>query len=399
MSLSQRFGVNRIVLALSIARLADAMGNSMMIIVLPLYVVATPSPILSLPSSLLIGILVSTYGLVNIIGQPLMGALADRYSRRKRIILIGLLLMALATFSFGLANRFSQLLLIRVFQGFGVAMVVPATLALMTAATVRDTRGGSMGLYSTMRLVGFSVGPLLAGLLYEMYGFMAVFLVGGGLVLLGTVLVYLWVDESDLSVSEHPNEDKPFHIFDRAIWSREIVGLGAATVSMAAAYSMMSALENEFNARLDQTALGFGLAFSALTVGRMLVQFPLGRLSDRIGRKPVIVAGLLAMTPATVSLGLVGSTFSLAAARFIQGVASAAIASPALALVGDISHVGGEARQMSVVTTGFFLGTTIGPLIAGGLAIYSFELPFVVGGILSLLGALIVQRRVTEPPR
>jgi MFS family permease len=347
----------------------------------------------------LIGVLISSYGLINIIAQPLMGALSDRYPKRKPMIIVGLLLMSAATFSFILADQFGHLLLSRMVQGVGVAMAVPATLALMTAATVRGTRGSSMGLYSTMRLVGFSVGPLLAGLLYDLYGFLAVFLVGGGMVLLSTLLVFIWVDESDLVPQEKPVEIKPFQIFDRAIWSREIIGLGAATVSMALAYSMMAALENEFNARLDQTALGFGLAFSALTIGRMLVQVPLGRLSDRIGRKPVIIAGLIAMAPATASLGLVGSTLALAIARFMQGIASAAIASPALALVGDVSPVGGEARQMSVITTGFFVGTTIGPLIAGGLAVYSFELPFVVGGLLSLVGALIVQTRVSEAPR
>ena len=399
MNLPERLGVNRIVLALSVARLADALGNSMMIIVLPLYVAVLPARILNLPPTLLIGVLISSYGLINIIAQPLMGALSDCYHKRKPMIIVGLLLMSAATLSFIFADRFGHLMLSRMVQGIGVAMAVPATLALITAATVRGTRGSSMGLYSTMRLVGFSVGPLLAGLLYDLYGFLAVFLVGGGMVLLSTLLVFIWVDESDLVPQEKPVEIKPFQIFDRAIWSREIIGLGAATVSMALAYSMMAALENEFNARLGQTALGFGLAFSALMIGRMLVQVPLGRLSDRIGRKPVIIAGLIAMAPATASLGLVGSTLALAIARFMQGIASAAIASPALALVGDVSPVGGEARQMSVITTGFFVGTTLGPLIAGGLAVYSFELPFVVGGLLSLVGALIVQTRVSEAPR
>lgn len=396
MALSQRLGVNRVVLALSTARLADALGNSMMVIVLPLYVAKLPSISLDLPEPVLIGVLLSIYGIVNILFQPLMAALTDRFGKPKRIILIGLLLMTGSTLAFILAERFSHLLLIRSLQGLGVALAVPATLGLMTLATVRETRGGSMGLYSTMRLVGFSTGPLLAGFLFESFGFATVFAVGGGMVLLSALLIYIWVDERNLPPVEAPSVIKPFRVFDREIWSREVIGLGAATVSMAMAFSMMAALENEFNARLGQTAVGFGLAFSALTFGRMLVQVPLGRLSDRIGRKPVIVAGLILLAPITASLGLAGSTLALSTGRFLQGIASAAIAAPTLALVGDLSPVGGEARQMSVVTTGFFVGISIGPLIAGSLAVYSFELPFLVGGLLSLLGAWIVYRRVPE---
>ena len=394
MNLSQRLGVNRIVLALSLARLADALGNSMMVVVLPLYVTSLPSIYLKLPAPVLIGLLISAFGIVNILFQPLMGALTDRFGHPKRFILAGLLMMGVATFFFVLAGRFSHLLLIRSLQGLGVAMAVPATLGLMTAATVRETRGGSMGLYSTMRLVGFSSGPLLAGVLFEAFGFATVFVVGGGLVLLSAFLVHIWVDERNLPPVDAPLAVTPFRVFDRAIWSREVIGIGAATVSMAMAYSLMATLENEFNARLGQTAIGFGFAYSALTFGRMLVQVPLGRLSDRIGRKPVILAGLIAMAPATIALGLVGSTLALTVGRFIQGLASAAIAGPSLALVGDLSPIGGEARQMSVVTTGFFLGTSIGPLLAGGLAVYSFELPFLVGGLLCLLGAWVVYRRV-----
>jgi MFS family permease len=159
----------------------------------------------------------------------------------------------------------------------------------------------------------------------------------------------------------------------------------------------MSALENEFNARLSQTALGFGIAFSALTVARLFVQIPLGRLSDRIGRKKLIVGGLLALAPLTVLFGYVTTTLQLVNLRLVQGVATACISAPAFALASDLARKGGEGREMSFVTMGFGLGMGVGPLIAGALGGYlGFEVPFYVVGVLALVAAWMVGRWAEE---
>ncbi|MGM0375129.1 MAG: MFS transporter, partial [Chloroflexota bacterium] len=78
---------------------------------------------------------------------------------------------------------------------------------------------------------------------------------------------------------------------------------------------------------------------------------------------------------------------------------SAAIASPALALAGDLTTKDVEGRQMSIVTMGFFLGITIGPLIAGFLTRHSFALPFYIGAVMLIIGAFIVHRYVPDSIR
>jgi MFS family permease len=175
-----------------------------------------------------------------------------------------------------------------------------------------------------------------------------------------------------------------------------MISLGAAMFFMASAFSMMTTLENEFNARLNETALGFGIAFSALTFSRLIFQIPLGRLSDRVGRKPLLIVGLIMMAPATALLGFATSTMQLTGMRAFQGLASAAIAAPGFALAGDLSKLGGEGQQMSLMSMGFGFGIAIGPLLAGILAVHSFELPFLVGGGACLGGAWIVRRFVPE---
>jgi MFS family permease len=389
----ETYGINREVAALSIARLADAMGNSILVVIIPLYVSKLSSP--SIPESLLVGLLISVYGLVFTILQPFTGAISDRLDRRKVFILGGLLVMAASTFSFNLATTFTHLVIIRILQGLGVALTVPASLALLAEGTMRGSRGGTMGFYTTLRMVGFAIGPLLGGYLQVRFGFETAFITGTVLLLLGALLVQFWVHDRPARLE---NRDR-FKILDRRLLGNGIVFLGLAMFLMASAFSMMTALENEFNARLQQTALGFGIAFSALTVSRLIFQLPFGRISDLIGRRPMIIAGLIVLAPATALLGYVTSTLELTGARAFQGLATAAIAAPAFALAGDISIQGGEGQQMSILAMGFGLGIAAGPIIAGSLSVIQFELPFIIGAVLCLIGAWIVYGYVPEPSR
>jgi MFS family permease len=385
------YGINRVVAALSVARLADAMGNSILVVIIPLYVSKIMTP--SIPESFLVGLLISVYGLVFTFLQPFTGSISDRLDRRKIFILSGLLVMAASTYSFSFATSYAHLVIIRTLQGLGVALTVPASLALLAEGTNRDSRGGSMGFYTTLRMVGFAIGPLLGGYLQVRFGFETAFIVGTILLLAGALLVQIWVH--DRPVRSNPGAN--FKILDRRLLGNGIVFLGLAMFLMASAFSMMTALENEFNARLQQTAIGFGIAFSALTVSRLIFQLPFGRISDLIGRRPIIIVGLILLAPATALLGYVTSTLELTGARAFQGLATAAIAAPAFALAGDISIEGGEGQQMSILAMGFGLGIAAGPIIAGALSVVEFELPFLIGAVMCLIGAWIVYRFVPEP--
>ncbi|MFO8036154.1 MAG: MFS transporter [Anaerolineales bacterium] len=390
-------GVNETVLAISFARFTDALGNSLIYVLLPIYIASMPSPRISWSEPVLVSVVIALYGLVNTILQPFIGVLTDRLPYRKPIITVGLFLMAAGTLAFVFSNQYSNLLLIRALQGVGVALTVPASLTLINASTEKETRGRAMGFYSTLRLVGFAIGPLVGGVILTRLGFDTAFYVGAGVIFLGTILVQLLVHEEPVSELDAPPAKVDF--LDERVWDRNMISLAAALFMMASSYSMMGALENEFNARLQQTALGFGIAFSALTVTRMIVQTPVGYLSDKIGRKPLIIIGMISMAPTTILLGYVNTTLQLTGARALQGITSAAIASPALALAGDLTTKDVEGRQMSIVTMGFFLGITIGPLIAGFLTRHSFALPFYIGAVMLIIGAFIVHRYVPDSIR
>lgn len=393
----ERWGGNRTVLALSAARMADALGNSILIIVLPLYVKEVAAGALSLPTSALVGILIALFGLTGAVLQPLMGSLADRTGRRKLFVQAGLALVGAGVLAFAAASAFSHLVVIRLVQAVGLAMTVPASLAIMATATEQHTRGGSMGIFTTLRIVGFAIGPLLGGYLQVHFGFHATFYVGAAFIFLSVFLVQVWVDAEETDAVPAAGEARaPLRALDLSVMTPALAAISVATFMMASSFSMMGPLENEFNARLDQTAIGFGVAFSALMLSRLLLQTPLGRLSDRIGRKPLVVGGLLLLVPATAWLGYVETTLQLVIARIAQGVASAGVAAPAFAMAADLTSPGVEGRQMSLMTAGFSLGIAVGPLIAGFLAATSFSLPFLIGAGGCAVGAGVIYHFVPE---
>ena len=391
----ERIGGNRVVIALSAARLGDAVGNSILFIILPLYVAQLPAPSFPIPETVRVGLLIATFGLVNAVLQPFAGALIDHVGRRKPFIQLGLAMLGVATLGFIFASRFSHLLYLRIFQGVGVGLTIPAALALMVGSSKKETRGGSMGIYTTSRMVGLGIGPLIGGALYDRYGINAALYAGSAFIIIALILVQLWVKEKPISVTTQKKPVK-FQIIDPKLLTVSILGVSFATLVMAGSFSMMAALEDQFNERLGMSAFVFGLAFSALLFSRVFTQVPLGRLSDRIGRKPLIIWGLLAMAPVTAMLGYAHSATELIILRLIQGVASAGVAAPAFAIAGDMAQEGGEGRQMSFITMGFGLGVALGPLLAGILAVHSFTLPFIIGGLICLPGAWVIYRYVPE---
>jgi MFS family permease len=378
-------GLNRAVVALSIARLSDAVGNSLLFVVLPLYVKKTPAVIAHLPLPILVGLLISGYGFVSSIFQPIMGGVSDRWGRNKLMIQIGLTILGGATLGFIWASRYLDLLLLRLAQGFGLAMAVPATMSILTAVTRQETRGGAMGFYSTFRMLGLTIGPVAGGALQETIGFEANFIVGAVILVIAIGLVQLLVKEPGITKPK-----KKERMFDLSLIGAPLLSATFATLVMSAAFSLISTLENEFNRRLGIGAFSFGIAFSSLMVGQLFFQVPIGHWSDRFGRKPFILGGLIALIPINILLGEVTTLWEFAALRFAEGLSSAAIMSPALAFASDLARVYARGRQTSIVTMGFALGMGFGPLIAGFLSLVFFEFPFLVMAGLSLIAAIVV---------
>jgi MFS family permease len=402
------FGVDRRVLALAVARMADAVGNSFLIIVLPLYVAseAVGGLVFGIPSSMVAGVVLALFGIASSIAQPMAGRLSDRVGRRKIFVLGGLVVLGAINLAFAAATAYWHLFALRILQGLAAAFTITASLAIVNELSDAGSRGGNMGVYNSFRLIGFGTGPLLASALLELgpfslpggvqiTGFEATFGVAAGTAFLGTGLVGLLVQDPE-GTGPAPRR-LALRIWDRAGRGLDtIFALGLATLVMATCMALLSAIEPEVNARLGQGPFLFAVEFVALIAALAAFQPIVGRASDRMGRKRFILIGLLALVPTTSLQGLVTTPWQMIGVRVLQGGAGALVFAPALALAGDHTTQGQSGAQLAVLTVAFGLGIAMGQLVAGFFVQFGFAIPFAIGGGLAAGGAVLVLTQVEE---
>lgn len=424
-------GVDRRVLALAMARMADALGNSFLIIVLPLYIASGEISLagivdgqvlgFQLTEEFLIGVVLSLFGFLNSFGQPFTGRLSDRTQRRKFYILLGLVIFAAASAAYPFVTSYWSVVVVRAFQGLGAAFTVPVTVALVNDYARSDReRGGNFGVFNTFRLIGFGFGPVVAGAVVTggfggdrvvdyvlpswlpafasttVSGFDAAFAVAVLGAVVSFALVVLLVNDPETTEAD-AGESLSVAVLDRdGAGLDPVFVLGVGTLFMALTIALYATLQETINARLGQGSTLFGLQFSAVVIANVLLQVPVGRWSDEYGRRPFLLAGFVILVPSVLAQGLVTDPLTMLAARFLQGVAVACVFAPSLALAGDLAREGQSGTQLSVLTMAFGLGVAFGPLVSGFLVSYGFVVPFAFGAGLAVVALVLVFSQVEE---
>ncbi|MFT4939361.1 MAG: MFS family permease [Paraglaciecola sp.] len=134
----------------------------------------------------------------------------------------------------------------------------------------------------------------------------------------------------------------------------------------------------------DYSAVMLGLAIGGYGLTQALLQIPMGILSDKIGRKPVIIGGLLVFALGSAVAAMSDSMLWLVIGRFMQG--AGAIAGAIMALAGDVSRENQRSKVMAIIGVAigfsFYLALLLGPLIANHLGLSGI---FSITGILAVL--------------
>jgi EmrB/QacA subfamily drug resistance transporter len=118
------------------------------------------------------------------------GSLGDHYGRR-RIFTIGVLIFAVASAACGLSQTIGQLIVARAIQGIGGALLVPGSLAIISASFNKDERGRAIGTWSGFSAITTAIGPVLGGSLVEHISWRAVFFVNLPLAV-AVIVICLW---------------------------------------------------------------------------------------------------------------------------------------------------------------------------------------------------------------
>lgn len=341
------------------------------------------------------GLIIGIYSLTNTPANILFGRLMDRVGYKVPLI-AGLVGDAVSMFLYSLCRLPVQLMLVRALHGTSGGLVGPATMSITADYSGRGQKGRAMSIYGMSLAMTTLVGYGVSGVVTSRFGFGALFLLGAAVLGVAVLLSLLLPGNHKKRTQERS--------LPRASWAIRIGGLLRRRGLLVVAYSAIFAQYFSFGGVVTLLPLYVrGLGMGAFHVGMLLaifavmfiiIQFPSGSLSDRMGRRGPIIAGL-ALGMVSLVLLPAGTTFALlAAAMGLYGIAYGVLFPSISALVADYSRV--EERGLAtglfhaVLTAGVALGAPVIGWIGGAAGL---ELGLRLSAVFMLPALLIALRR------
>jgi MFS transporter, DHA1 family, multidrug resistance protein len=331
---------------------------------LPLFIKSLGVPVETL------GFIAAASTVTGIVVSIPAGVLSDVIGRR-RVIWLSMIVFATAPFLYLLVHTPWQLVIVRVYHGLATAILGPVALATV-ADTYQSGRGERMAWYSSATMVGRFVAPSVGGLLIIGTNFTWVYLgcgVAGVLALLAATRIP--ATNQTAQVGEHRTLGSAWAKLSvelRILASNRLILL--TSLMDAALYFAFGAVETFLPLYL--TKLGFlpreiGPLFTAQVVVTALSKPLMGRLSDRMGRKTFIVAGMALAAVAVFIMPWISNWFVLAALTSLFGLSVATITASTSALVSDLSRASAYGASLGVLSSIMDVGQSTGPMLVGVL--------------------------------
>ena len=347
-------------------------------------------------------VIVSIFAFMRLLFAPAGGALIGRLGERP-VYVTGLLIVAASTAACAFAQDYWQLLIFRGLGGAGSVMFTVASMALVIRLAPPESRGRVSGAYASAFLIGNVCGPIVGGLLAG-FGLRVPFLAYAGALVLAALVV-------QTQLSHAPGTG------GRDGAAAPAMKLGEAMGDSAYRASLLSSFANgwaTFGVRMATVplfavaALGAGpeaagWALAVFAAGNALALTFSGRLADSLGRKPMMVAGLVLTGAATGGIGLTQGLVFFLAASLLAGVGAGLLGPAQQAAVADV--IGRErsgGRVLAVYQMTADIGAILGPVLTGLVAdAFGYGWAFGATGAVLLLAAgawLLARETVLRQP-
>ena len=362
---------------------------------------------------------ISGFALMRLLSAGPSGLLVDRFGER-RIMSIGIWVVAGSSLMTALAQNFPQLLVLRGVGGIGSAMFTVSAMALLLRTAGPEQRGRASGAFQAGFLFGGVTGPAIGGAVTSI-SIRAPFVVYGiTLVVAGTLAAKYLSREPVVAGATAPAQPGPAGTGAPAAPAAPKAppaSLSAALRSAAYRAALMVNLSSGFivfGLRISLVPLfvteglkqgvglvGIGFLCAAATQAVMLI--PAGRWTDRSGRRGSMLVGTATLTASMLLLALETGAVGFLLAMAASGLASAFLAPASAAVVGDLTRGLSGGRVVSAYQMVGDLGGILGPLIAGALAdAAGFQWAFAAGvviGLIALAFVVVMPETLRREPR
>lgn len=374
-----------------LAQFLVAAGFAVIFPFLPLYVQALGSQT-GLSLEFWAGMVFSSQAATMMVASPIWGVVADRYGRKlmvERAMFGGSIIILLMAF----ARSAEELALLRAVQGL-ITGTVSAANALVAAETPRPRAGYAMGILQVGFWAGIAVGPLLGGLLADLFGFRMPFIITAGLLLLGGVIVWWGVTED--YVPQKTNLPRP------QLWREWHHILVTPFVSLLYVIRFLTYLGRTLLVPIMPLVIQYllpgtawastmtGLVVAVASISTTLSAIYLGRLGDQIGHRRVLVVCALFGALAYFPQSIVWTTWQLLILQALAGAAFGGVLPLSSALLAQYTEPGEEGVVYGLDSSVGAGARTLAPLVGSGVAIWvGLQSTFIVSGLMFLLIAVI----------
>ncbi len=316
------------------------------------------------------------------------GALSD-YLGQRRVLLASLAVFASAPFLYLLVSEVWQLMAVRFYHGFATAIFGTVASAAI-AARYTTGRAARLSTFSSVTIVGRSVAPFLGGLLISLASFDAVYIACAisGVLALATGLLLRDAAPAAASRLKLPDYWGSVKIVLR---ERRILVVSLIEAAQYLVFGAIEAFLALFAASLEIPAWQIGAILGVQLVIIVFAKPLMGKVSDKVGRKQVIIPGLLIGAVSVLLLPHAPSFIGLSALSLAFGIGFATVTSSTAALVADLTRHGSYGSSMGVLRTVMDVGQSIGPVLTGWMVGYAgYGSAFTLLAVILLLAALLL---------